>query len=588
MSKNDLIILESILEQMKIPGLTYEENFELFSFEQVLKSYDLSYDEIFNGKVGDKYEIGFFNFVNDELLEEYDDLSDVKKASMTSYLILAKPDYAEEYLNYVSKIIKYIFDFGSNTSDIKVFRDAYLKLVPSELIVNIVLVSKDAVQSDLILQKLEDFKKVITEYMPMAKVDFRTVGPGELIGLAHKEKSYTLQLKYDKLMADEDSYFLLTSLTDYEKFITDKDGNLRRYIFDANIRDFQRTSEVNKGMAETLDSKDRADFWWYNNGVSILAKNPRIAGNIMTIDDVQIVNGLQSTYVIHKYLKNAGGKDQRKIGIKILTTEDNEIRDNIIKFANSQNPIPKTALRANDIIQRNIESYLLSNGWFYDRRKNYYKNMRKPADKIISIGFLSQAIMAMVYHEPHRSRKSPLSLTKNDKDYNHMFGLSNYKIFLFCISNMKKIEWYVHDSGLGEQYKTNLKWHLATLIIVKLLGKRYYTIGDLEKILDVSIEDDFIADTMSELIYLTDEYMSERDVIFRTVSTAREFVNYILDNVELGTDMGIAKGITVGKDSDTPEGKDINKNAVANKGRSTGIWSSKTLRIMSRQKNLLE
>jgi len=99
MSKNDLIILESILEQMKIPGLSYEENFELFSFEQVLKSYDLSYDEIFNGKVGDKYEIGFFNFVNDELLEEYDDLNDIKKPSMTSFLILAKPDYTDAYLD---------------------------------------------------------------------------------------------------------------------------------------------------------------------------------------------------------------------------------------------------------------------------------------------------------------------------------------------------------------------------------------------------------------------------------------------------------------------------------------------------------
>ena len=552
MSKNDQIILESILEQMKIPGLSYEENFELFSFEQVLKSYDLSYDEIFNGKVGDKYEIGFFNFVNDELLEEYDDLNDIKKPSMTSFLILAKPDYTEEYLDYVSKIIKYIFDFGSNTSDIKVFRDAYLKLVPHELTINIVLVSKDITPSDLILQRLEDFKKVIMEYMPIAKVDSRLVGPGELITLSHKEKSYTLELKYDKIMSDEDSYFLLTSLTDYEKFITDKEGNLRRYIFDANIRDFQRSSEVNNGMFQTLDSKDRADFWWYNNGVSILAKNPRIAGNVITLDDVQIVNGLQSTYVIHKYLKNAGGKDQRKIGIKILTTSDTDIRDNIIKFANSQNPIPKTALRANDIVQRNIESYLLNNGWFYDRRKNYYKNMRKPADKIISIGYLSQAIMSIVYREPHRSRKNPLSLTKNDRDYNRMFGLSNYKIFLFCIINMKKIDWYLHSSDFGEPYKTNVKWHLATLIMVKLLGKKDYTIEDLEKILDVSIEDDLIENTMLELVSLTDDYMSEHNVIFRSVSVSKEFVSHILERVTLGK-------------QHTRTG--------------TGIWSSKKTRI---------
>ncbi len=529
MSKNDLIILESILEQMKIPGLSYEENFELFSFEQVLKSYDLSYDEIFNGKVGDKYEIGFFNFVNDELLEEYDDLSDVKKASMTSFLILAKPEYSEDYMSYVEKIIRYIYDFSSDTSDIKIFRDAYLKLMPSELTINIILVSKEFTASESILQQLEDYKKIIIEYMPMAKIELRLVGPSELINLAHKEKSYTLQLKFDKLMADDDSYFLLSNLTDYEKFITDKEGNLRRYIFDANVRDFQRMSEVNKGMMETLVSKDRADFWWYNNGVNILAKNPSVAGNIITLDDVQIVNGLQTTYVIHQYLKNAGGKDQRKIGIKILTTEDNDIRDNIIKFANSQNPIPKTALRANDIIQRNIESFLLSNGWFYDRRKNYYKNMRKPADRIISIGYLSQAIISIVYIEPNRARKSPLSLTKNDKDYNRLFGISNYNIFLFCVSNMKKIEWYLHNSEFEEQYKTNLKWHLATLIMAKLIGKKDYRLEDLENILDVSIEDGLIEDTMSELSIFADEYMASRNVIFRTASGTKEFVNYMFE-----------------------------------------------------------
>lgn len=533
MSKNDLIILDSILEQMKIPGLSHEENFELFAFEQVLKGYDLSYDEMFNGKVGDKYEIGFFNFVNDELLEEYDDLSDVKKASMTSFLILAKPEYSVEYMDYVQKIIKYIYDFGSDTEDIKVFRDSYLKLMPSELNITIVLVSKEVTPPDFVLEKIEDFKKIIAEYMPMAKIDMKSVGPGELIELAHKEKSYTLQLKYDKLMADEDAYFLLCNLTDYEKFITDKEGNLRRYIFDANVRDFQRMSEINKGMAHTLETKDRADFWWYNNGVAILAKNPSIAGNIITLDDVQIVNGLQSTYVIHKYLKNTGGKDQRKIGIKILTTDDNEIRDNIIKFANSQNPIPKTALRANDMVQRNIESFLLSNGWFYDRRKNYYKNMRKPADRIISIGYLSQSIMSIVYREPHRARRSPLSLTKSDKDYKLMFGLSNYNIYLFCVSTMKKIEWYLRSSDFKEQYKTNLKWHLGTLIMVKLLGKRDYAIDDLEKILDSPIENDLIQETMSELVAFADEYMSSRKVIFRTASGNKEFVNYMLYKVRL-------------------------------------------------------
>ena len=63
MSKNDGVILESILKQRKILELSDKENFELFAFDQILKDYDLSDEELFNGKIEDT-GIGFFNFIN--------------------------------------------------------------------------------------------------------------------------------------------------------------------------------------------------------------------------------------------------------------------------------------------------------------------------------------------------------------------------------------------------------------------------------------------------------------------------------------------------------------------------------------------
>jgi hypothetical protein len=399
--------------------------------------------------------------------------------------------------------------------------------------IHLVLVSKEITVSNLILDKIEGFKKLITEYMPRVNIISRLVNPNELIILSHKEKSYTLQLKYEKLLSDEDGYFVLSSLTDYGRFVSDEDGKLRRYIFDFNIRDFQKTSEVNKGIEKTLISKGKADFWWINNGIAILTTNSSIVGNTLILDDVQVVNGLQTTHVIHKYLKTVDWKDKRKIGIKIVTTTDNEIKDQIIEGANSQNPILKTSLRANDTIQRNIESYLLNQSWFYDRRKNYYKNMGKPSDRIISIGYLAQAIMSMIYREPNRARRNPSTLTKEDKDYELMFRLPNYKLFLFCINNMKKIDSFIRNSDYGEQYKSNLRWHLATLIMVKLLGKKDYTIEDIESILDINLENSLIKDAMLELIKLADTYLETHDVIFRTMSTNKDFVNYILENVRI-------------------------------------------------------
>ena len=49
MPKNDLIILDSIIDErvdQKLPSAERDEVFEYFSFEQILKDYDLSSDEI--------------------------------------------------------------------------------------------------------------------------------------------------------------------------------------------------------------------------------------------------------------------------------------------------------------------------------------------------------------------------------------------------------------------------------------------------------------------------------------------------------------------------------------------------------------
>lgn len=531
MSKNDGMILESILKQRRSPELSDKENFELFAFDQILKDYDLSDEELLNGKIGD---IGFFNFINNELINEDTDLKDIKKANMKTFLIAAKQSYSEIYIDSIIKIIRDIFDFRNDTSNIKIFRNTYLQILPRELMIHIIFATKEIQPSNVILQRIEYLKKVIAEYIENANIILRLINAGELITLSYKEKSYTLKLKYDSIMPDgRDAYFVLVTLDDYEKFVTDEEGKLRKYIFDFNIRDFQKISEVNKGIEKTLNTISKVDFWWANNGIAILTTKSSIEGNHLILNNVQIVNGLQTTHVLHKYLRSVKVKDPRRIGIKIITTDDEEITDLIIEAANSQNPILKTSLRANDDIQRNIESYLLSHDWFYDRRKNYYKNMGKPSGRIISIGYLAQAIMSMIHREPNRARKNPSTLTKDDKDYEYIFGLPNYKIFLFCINNMKKIDIFIRSSNYEEQYKTNLKWHLATLITAKLLGMKDYKVEDIESILNINLENSLINETMSELIKLTDEYLKDHNIIFRTLSSTKDFTNYILENVKI-------------------------------------------------------
>ncbi|WP_244142116.1 hypothetical protein [aff. Roholtiella sp. LEGE 12411] len=76
MAANDIIVLNSLLEQKKSQtanSLPDDDYFELFTFEQALKKYDLSYEELLSGQIGGSDDggiDGFFTFINSDILNE--------------------------------------------------------------------------------------------------------------------------------------------------------------------------------------------------------------------------------------------------------------------------------------------------------------------------------------------------------------------------------------------------------------------------------------------------------------------------------------------------------------------------------------
>jgi len=94
MASNDQIILDQVLDQQReniAPTLDQATYFEMFAAEQVLKDYDLSYDEIESGIVaggGDGGIDGFYAFTNGELLQEDSDVSELRKNIQIDVILL--------------------------------------------------------------------------------------------------------------------------------------------------------------------------------------------------------------------------------------------------------------------------------------------------------------------------------------------------------------------------------------------------------------------------------------------------------------------------------------------------------------------
>ncbi len=145
-------------------------------------------------------------------------------------------------------------------------------------------------------------------------------------------------------------------------------------IFDKNIREYLGNRGVNKNMYATLlDSEDRKNFFYYNNGVTIICDSmgkintqasPYNMNAYFDITNPQIVNGCQTVNTIYEALKNVDPAQLEReykdsfVMLKILeidqsNTYEDSLYKNIVRFNNSQNPIDEKTFVANtDIFVR--------------------------------------------------------------------------------------------------------------------------------------------------------------------------------------------------------------------------------------------
>jgi len=76
-------------------------------------------------------------------------------------------------------------------------------------------------------------------------------------------------------------YIGVVKLDEYQRFITDGSGKLDASLFEANVRDYEGETGVNRSIQSTLEQEDRdVDFWWLNNGVTIVADKVQPASKL--------------------------------------------------------------------------------------------------------------------------------------------------------------------------------------------------------------------------------------------------------------------------------------------------------------------
>lgn len=558
---NSQILIKECVAQSFRDSDEYDDEasfFEYFSSSQILKDYDLSDDEIENGIVGSSGDGGcdsIYIFLNKNLVlpDQIDSIIPSKESKVEMVIIQSKRETSfkesaiqkwKDVSNNLLSLSNSLSDFTTRYNDdvresFGFFRDLYTKLLRSrvklEFKYNYVSYAEELHPN--VKQQAEELKGLVCKLFPNAKVNIEFVGAAELYDKYNTPAETIVNLPLAEVpiaLGKNKNYVGLVSLKDYYRFIVSEDNILRRKFFEANVRDYQGRNNVNSSIRETLETGQSEDFWWLNNGITILTSEAMLVNNReLQLTNPEIVNGLQTSNEIYLYFKNNLNlldSETRNVLVRIIVPDSEESRDNIIFATNNQTNIPKASLRVTDPIHLQIELYLKGRGLFYDRRKNYYKNQGKKPSEIIGVSFLGQCLITLFLKKPDYARARPSTILTDDDSYNKLYiENQDLDVFYRCAVLGKKVQKNLKRTiQYTSAEKSDILFYLLYGVVANSIKKNNITIADIKHLDIDSITDDVISEVKDKIYNIYKENGGNG-----RVAKSSEFVNKVDEVLEL-------------------------------------------------------
>lgn len=349
--------------------------------------------------------------------------------------------------------------------------------------------SKDVLLNDYLIPKVEEIRSLISDgYIPTVKCVLVNNGlpwtgegenhvrnanfPSSQVVFEHfNHQNIVEQLKtIDKI----NETLSLTGKGVVEEFnfkrvllgkinVTEIATLMERYgdsLLERNVRKFLglRVNRVNESIRTTLVDDKRNNFYFFNNGITMVCNNFRY--NALSsenwqikVEDMQIINGGQTCKTIQQTVNDNPSLDFSNVFVLLRLYEisegDDELLTDITIATNSQNPVDLRDLRANEKIQRDLEIAVKELGYLYKRKREGISS----GDAIPS-SVAAEAVFAVWRKKPHlaKFRRSDLF----GKFYEIVFPDLNAAqlviavlIYRYCDSQRKKskvVEKYRHIS----------------------------------------------------------------------------------------------------------------------------------------------
>lgn len=272
-------------------------------------------------------------------------------------------------------------------------------------------VRKDAVVKDLL--DLNMFRRVQFDCVDADKIQalYR-----QSKNSVRAEITFAQKTTLPDLQGVTQAYLGILPAMEFLKLVENENQEIIKSIFYDNVRDWQEWNLVNTGMRETLeDPAKRRYFPLLNNGVTIVARQVSPTGNRILVEDYQVVNGCQTTHVLHEMRANLS--DDVFVPVRLIATQDADIRNSILKATNRQTQVPDEQLFAAADFPKKLESYFptfdAKKRLYYERRSRQYAGTAGIEKvRVIDMRTLVRAFASIFLELPHRTTRNYAGLLK--------------------------------------------------------------------------------------------------------------------------------------------------------------------------------
>ena len=501
MDKITKSLLESFVELNELESLdeyVQFEHFVNFSIISKLNRGSFEIDDIHTGSGGDSSIDGLCIFANGRVITDQDELYD----------LIQDTKYLDADITFIQAKTSSSFDgsaIGSFIHGVKDFLSDEPKLVQNkqiqkkkEIWESIITMSEFMVnrrpncrlyyvctgkwiEDQNLSAIIENGHEEIDGIGIFDLVSVYPLGAFEVQRFYHETKnklSTTINLQNRITLPDmrdiQEAYLGVIPFSEYMKLIQDENGTIYS-IFDDNVRDFQGENPVNKKIKKTLEDKKFDLFCVLNNGVTVVASSITPAGNRFTLRDYQVVNGCQTSHVLHE-CQGIEGIKTAFVPIKIIVTENDDVKTDITLATNSQTEVKPEQLEALSIFQKKLELYYRAEKssipLFYERRSQQYNST--PGIKrtqIISIPIQIKSFASVFLNSPHLVSGYYGTIVKRFKG--QIFG-EDHKFSPYFVSALSyyKIEQFFKSGDLPSDFK-KARFHIMMLVRMLVIGENF-------------------------------------------------------------------------------------------------------------------